>query len=84
MQTPSLVREHRALEKLAGHFSGPERMHSSYWNDEPKRGEAVTDARVALDGFAVVQDYEQRLEDGSRFAGHGVFRYDADGRRQPE
>lgn len=76
MQTPEPVREHRVLEKLAGHFSGPERMHPSYWNDEAQKGEAVTDARVALDGFAVVQDYEQRLEDGSRFAGHGVFRYD--------
>lgn len=76
MQTPEPVREHRVLEKLAGHFAGPEKMHPSYWNAEPKNAEAVTDGRVALDGFAVVQDYEQRLEDGTRFAGHGVFRYD--------
>ncbi|HEX7047957.1 MAG TPA: histone H1-like repetitive region-containing protein [Gammaproteobacteria bacterium] len=76
MQTPEPVRTHRELEKLAGHFAGPERMHPSYFNDEAKKADAVADAHVALDGFAVVQDYEQRLEDGSRFAGHGVFRYD--------
>lgn len=76
MENPEPVREHRALEKLAGHFSGPERMHPSYFNESERKGRAVTDARVALDGFAVVQDYEQELEDGTHFAGHGVFRYD--------
>lgn len=76
MENPEPVREHRELEKLAGHFAGPERMHPSYWNPEAKKAESVTDARVALDGFAIVQDYEQLLEDGSTFAGHGVFRYD--------
>lgn len=76
MEKPEPVREHRELEKLAGHFSGPERMHSSYFNDTNRKGLATTDARVALDGFAVVQDYAQELDDGSRFAGHGVFRYD--------
>ena len=76
MENPEPVREHRELEKLAGHFAGPELMHPSWFNDQAKKGEAVTDARVALDGFAIVQDYEQILEDGGRFAGHGVFRYD--------
>lgn len=76
MESPEPVRAHRKLEKLAGHFEGPERMHPSYWNDENRTAEAVTDAQVTLDGFAVVQDYEQRLDDGTRFAGHGVFRYD--------
>lgn len=70
------VREHRALEKLAGRYSGPERMHPSYFNSEERMGRAITEARVTLDGFAVVQDYVQELDDGSRFAGHGVFRYD--------
>lgn len=76
MENPEPVREHRALEKLAGHYSGPERMHPSYFNAEERKARAVTDARVTLDGFAVVQDYVQELEDGTRFAGHGVFRYD--------
>lgn len=76
MENPEPVREHRALEKLAGHFSGPERMHPSYFNESERKARAVTDARVALDGFAVVQDYVQELDDGTRFAGHGVFRYD--------
>ncbi|HEX7030393.1 MAG TPA: DUF1579 family protein [Gammaproteobacteria bacterium] len=76
MENPEPKREHRELEKLAGHFSGTERMHASSWNDAEKKGRAITDARVALDGFAVVQDYEQKLDDGTYFAGHGVFRYD--------
>lgn len=77
MEYPEPARKHRELEKLAGHFAGPERMHPSYWNPKAKSAEAVSDAHVALDGFAVVQDYAQLLDDGSRFAGHGVFRYDA-------
>lgn len=76
MENPEPVREHRVLEKLAGHYAGPERMHPSYFNDQERHARAVVDARVALDGFAVVQDYTQELENGRHFAGHGVFRYD--------
>jgi len=76
MENPEPVREHRVLEKLTGHYSGPERMHPSYFNEKQHGAHTVTDARVALDGFAVVQDYTQELDDGTRFAGHGVFRYD--------
>ena len=36
--------------------------------------------RLALDGFAVVQDYEQERDGGIHFRGHGVFRWDPEER----
>jgi len=34
--------------------------------------------RRALDGFAVVQDYEQERNGKIKFRGHGVFRFDGE------
>lgn len=33
--------------------------------------------RLALDGFAVVQDYEQERNGSVNYRGHGIFIYDA-------
>jgi hypothetical protein len=35
------------------------------------------DNQLALDGFAVIQDYQQRRGDAVIFRGHGVFGWDA-------
>ena len=76
MQMPPLSPQHRALEVLAGRWSGTETLHPSPW--DPKGGTAKAEIRneVALDGFAVVQDYEQSRSGAVNFRGHGVMRYD--------
>ena len=74
MPTPSAG--HSRLECLVGSWRGQERIHPSPM--APAGGKAV--GRVhnvrALDGFAVVQSYEQERDGGVNFRGHGVFRFD--------
>ncbi len=68
---------HRALEALIGRWQGEEIMHPSPW--DPVGGAAIgmTHNARALDGFAIVQDYQQIRNEAVSFSGHGVFRFDA-------
>ena len=77
MEMPRLTEAHRRLDTLVGRWRGEERMLPSPW--DPKGGTAVGRVRnvSALDGFAVVQDYEQERAGAVTFRGHGVFRWDA-------
>jgi hypothetical protein len=77
MQTLQPNEAHRKLEKLAGDWIGKERIHPSPF--DPQGGEAVgrVHNRVALDGFVIVQDYEQERGGKVNFRGHGVFSWDA-------
>jgi hypothetical protein len=77
MEMPQPTDAHRRLDTLVGRWRGEERMLPSPW--DPKGGTAVGRVRnlAALDGFAVVQDYEQERGGGAvTFRGHGVFRWD--------
>lgn len=77
MEMPSLTDDHRQLAKLAGIWKGDETMYPSQWDPKGGKAEASTRARVALNGFAVVGDYEQ-MRDGKRtFEGHGIYTFDA-------
>ena len=77
MEMPKPTDAHRKLERLAGRWSGEERMSPSPW--DPKGGTAIgrVNNKVALDGLAVVQEYEQVSGGATTFRGHGVFRWDA-------
>ena len=77
MDMPSPVAGHRKLEALVGRWEGTETLYPSQW--DPKGGEAqgVTTSRVALGGFALVSDYEQRRAGAVTFAGHAVYTFDA-------
>jgi hypothetical protein len=76
MEMPKLSDAHRKLDKIVGTWLGEEKIYPSPF--DPQGGMAV--ARVcnksALDGFAVVQDYEQVRGATVNFRGHCVFRYD--------
>lgn len=74
---PKPTDEHRALERLVGTWSGEERLHPSPW--DPQGGTAVgrVENRLALDGFAVLQHYEQERNGAVGFRGLGVFRFDS-------
>jgi hypothetical protein len=76
MQMPTPTAAHLRLERLVGKWRGEERVHPSPF--DPVGGPAVgrVDNRMALDGFAVIQDYEQERGGRVAFRGHGVFRFD--------
>ncbi len=68
---------HSKLDKLAGSWVGEEKMHPSPW--DPEGGIAVgrRKGRLALNGFALILDYEQERDGAITFAGHGVVTFDA-------
>ena len=76
MEFGQLKPEHKKLASLAGKWSGPEKIHPTPW--DPKGGAATgrADARVALDGFVVITDYEQERDGKVTYRGHGVFGWD--------
>jgi hypothetical protein len=76
MEMPKPGEPHRQLQKLVGSWRGEERLSPSPW--DPVGGTAVgrVENRSALDGFAVVQDYEQERNGAVGFRGHGVFCWD--------
>ena len=76
MEMPAPTVGHRKLEKIAGQWEGEEKMYPSPW--DPKGGSAIgrIRSRVALNGFALINDYEQDRDGIITFSGHGVFTYD--------
>jgi hypothetical protein len=54
------------MEKLAGNWEGEEKMPPSRW--DPKGGAAIgrRKSRPALNGFALISDYEQDRAIGNR------------------
>ena len=77
MEMPSLTADHKRLEKFAGIWKGTEKMHPSQWDPKGGEGQATTKSRVALGGYAVVGDYEQRMGGQVTFEGHAVYTWDA-------
>ena len=76
MEMPKPTPGHLRLEALAGHWEGEETMHPSQW--DPEGGIAVgrRRSRLALNGFAVISDYEQERDGVVTYAGHGVWSFD--------
>ena len=77
MEMPQPTEQHRKLEKLVGNWIGSEQIHPSPW--DPQGGPAVgrVENRLALDGFAVIQDYTQERNGAVSFTGHGIFSWDS-------
>jgi hypothetical protein len=75
MEMPVPTDAHRKLEALVGTWNGEEKIHPSPWDPEGGSARARVDNRLALEGFAVIQDYEQDRGDDKGFRGHGVFQW---------
>ena len=75
MQMPTPTDDHRRLHRLAGTWTGEERLEPSPWGPG---GPAVgrISARVALDGMFVVSDYVEEKDGKVSFQGHSVFGWD--------
>lgn len=69
--------KHRRLGRLVGQWEGTEHMAPSQW--DPTGGTAIgrNAIRSALDGFAIISDYEQERDGRITFRGHGITTYDS-------
>ncbi len=74
---PSPSSEQRRLEAFAGRWEGAEQLHPTPWDPQGGPAEATVHNRIALDGFALIQDFDQRRDGQTTFRGHGIFRWDA-------
>ena len=77
MDMPRPGAEHEKLKLFVGRWTGQETIHPSPMDPAGGAAKARVDNRLALDGFAVVQDYEQEKNGKVNFRGHAVFSYDA-------
>lgn len=80
MEMPKPAAEHARLAQFAGEWNGEEVMQPSPW--DPKGGTAKSrlSARMALNGFYLISDYEQQRGGEVNFRGHGVYGWDPRGR----
>jgi hypothetical protein len=76
MEMPQPSEGHRKLHTMAGRWEGEETMYPSRW--DPKGGTAIgrINSRIALNGFVVINDYEQERDGHITFEGHGIYTYD--------
>jgi hypothetical protein len=78
MTMPVVTEAHRRLDRLVGTWKGEERLYPSPFDPQGGTASGLVQNRRALDGFAVVQDYEQERDGKIKFRGHGVFRWDGE------
>jgi hypothetical protein len=76
MELPKPGEHHQRLERLAGTWTGEERYQPSPMFPGGGTALATVENRMALDGFALVQDYSHAIEGRTSFRGHGVLRWD--------
>ena len=75
MDMPKPGDAHTRLHRLAGQWGGEETVHPGP-HDPGGAATAFLNNRIALDGFTVVQEYEQYREGRPTYSGHGVFWFD--------
>jgi Protein of unknown function (DUF1579) len=75
MDMPKPGDAHTRLHRLAGQWGGEETVHPAP-HDPGGSATAFLNNRIALDGFTVVQEYEQYREGRPTYSGHGVFWFD--------
>ena len=75
MNLPKPGDAHTRLHRLAGQWGGEETVHPAP-HDPGGSATAFLNNRIALDGFTVVQEYEQYRPGRPTYSGHGVFWYD--------
>jgi hypothetical protein len=79
LDAPAPLEEHRKLAVFEGEWGGEEMVYPSRWT----RGGTATShvsARIALNGFYLIQDTVQMRDGKQSFATHGVFTYDREDR----
>ncbi len=76
MSRPQPTPGHAKLALFVGTWTGTENMYPSHWDPEGFVAEGCNTGRLALNGFALINEYEQRRDGEVTFTGHGVLTYD--------
>jgi hypothetical protein len=76
MEKPVLTEEHRALERLAGTWTGPDAVKACPSAQAGASFVGMIAARIDLDGFFLVLDYVQDADGRPVYRGHGVIGFD--------
>jgi len=76
MEMPTPTEHHQKLANLEGRWRGTETMYPSQWDPAGGTATGLNEMRLALDGFAVISDYEQERDGTITFRGHGVMTYE--------
>ena len=79
LAAPTPLPEHKKLEVFAGEWAGEEMVYPSRWTAGGPATSRVS-ARMALNGFYLIQDSIQMRDGKETFASHGVFTYDREDR----
>lgn len=73
MEMPRPGPAQEKLKTFVGEWRGKEKMYPTQWMPEGGVRDAKISNRLALDGFAVVQDYVQSDKGKPQFQGHAVI-----------
>lgn len=76
MEMPKPTVAHQKLERIAGNWTGEEKMLPSPWDPKGGTATAKITSQLALSGFVVTGDYQQIREGTCTFEGHSVWMYD--------
>ena len=79
LAAPTPLEEHRKLAIFAGEWNGEETVFPSRWAAGGPATSRVV-ARMALNGFYLIQDTRQMRDGKETFATHGLFTYDREDR----
>jgi hypothetical protein len=77
MQMPKPSAFHKKLSALVGDWTSEETMHPMPWDPAGGPAKGRYKVRATLDGFGIVQDYEQKRGGKTSYVGHGVMGYDS-------
>src|SRR3989442_10238916 len=69
IQVPKLTQAHEKLKTLVGTWRGTETIHPSPFDKKGGQATGIVNNRLAIDGFAVIQDYEQQRDGRTNFRG---------------
>jgi hypothetical protein len=76
MELPRPTAEHERLARLAGDWEGDERILPTPFDPEGGPAHGTWRNRMALGGFSLIAEYEQRRGGAVNFEGHGVYGWD--------
>ena len=76
MEMPKPGEAHARLHDAGRTWQAEKTLHPAPWDPAGGSATAFVKNRVALGGFAVVQEYEQTATAAPNFSGHGLFWWD--------
>jgi hypothetical protein len=76
MKAPHPEPEHQRLEPLSGLWKGEEWWHPSPLHPDGRKAGSRTTGRIELDGFALIQNYEQLDGKEVVYRSHSILRWD--------